>query len=101
MPSAFVFGIETQGNFIRKFPGPFKNPSAGDVIRTRELLRDRTLNPAPLTWLGNPCVSENWRVANAPQRSLIRFTYYLNFIGDEKTSFTDGLYGFLPGFGTG
>ncbi len=28
--------------------------SAGDGIRTRERLRDRALNPAPLTWLGNP-----------------------------------------------
>jgi hypothetical protein len=27
---------------------------AGDGIRTREHLRDRALNPAPLTWLGNP-----------------------------------------------
>jgi hypothetical protein len=27
---------------------------AGDGIRTRERLRDRALNPAPLTWLGNP-----------------------------------------------
>ncbi len=28
---------------------------SGDGIRTREHLRDRALNPAPLTWLGNPC----------------------------------------------
>ena len=28
--------------------------NAGDGIRTRERLRDRALNPAPLTWLGNP-----------------------------------------------
>jgi hypothetical protein len=28
--------------------------SAGDGIRTHEHLRDWTLNPAPLTWLGNP-----------------------------------------------
>lgn len=27
---------------------------AGDGIRTHEHLRDWTLNPAPLTWLGNP-----------------------------------------------
>ena len=27
---------------------------AGEGIRTLELLRDWTLNPAPLTWLGNP-----------------------------------------------
>src|SRR5690606_17758448 len=28
--------------------------NATDGIRTREHLRDRALNPAPLTWLGNP-----------------------------------------------
>jgi hypothetical protein len=27
---------------------------AGNGIRTHEHLRDWTLNPAPLTWLGNP-----------------------------------------------
>ncbi len=31
-----------------------QNGSAGKGIRTLELLRDWTLNPAPLTWLGNP-----------------------------------------------
>ncbi len=33
-----------------------QNGSAGKGIRTLELLRDWTLNPAPLTWLGNPRV---------------------------------------------
>ena len=28
--------------------------NAGDGIRTRERLRDKALNLAPLTWLGNP-----------------------------------------------
>ena len=31
-----------------------RRTNAGDGIRTREHLRDRALNPAPLTWLGNP-----------------------------------------------
>jgi hypothetical protein len=30
-----------------------KNLNARGAIRTHELLRDWTLNPAPLTWLGN------------------------------------------------
>lgn len=30
------------------------NLGAGNGIRTHEHLRDWTLNPAPLTWLGNP-----------------------------------------------
>jgi hypothetical protein len=34
----------------------YQNSSAGKGIRTLELLRDWTLNPAPLTWLGNPRV---------------------------------------------
>jgi hypothetical protein len=29
-------------------------PDAREGIRTPELLQDWTLNPAPLTWLGNP-----------------------------------------------
>jgi hypothetical protein len=33
-------------------PGCKQN--AGDGIRTRERLRDKALNLAPLTWLGNP-----------------------------------------------
>lgn len=33
-----------------------RSQDAGEGIRTLELLRDWTLNPAPLTWLGNPRV---------------------------------------------
>ena len=32
--------------------------SAGDGIRTHVLLRDGVLNPAPLTWLGDPRIWE-------------------------------------------
>ena len=43
---------------------PKRNFSAGDGIRTREHLRDRALNPAPLTWLGNP--RSKWVDENRP-----------------------------------
>ena len=46
--------------FVPKWRVPKSISSyAGDGIRTRERLRDRALNPAPLTWLGNPR-SEIW-----------------------------------------
>ena len=38
----------------------YKEKSAGEGIRTLELLQDWVLSPAPLTRLGNPC-TKTWR----------------------------------------
>ena len=59
--------VESRNPIFRRYcskrcKDPLKSPihskidiiNAGDGIRTRERLRDRALNPAPLTWLGNP-----------------------------------------------
>ncbi len=50
---------------------------AGEGIRTLELLQDWTLNPAPLTWLGNPRVHicrcrENYTCSPAAGRAPVR-----------------------------
>ncbi len=44
----------TQSKNLKESVPKINISSAGDGIRTREHLRDRALNPAPLTWLGNP-----------------------------------------------
>ena len=52
-----IFGTFMLAAFITTFARKYMrqtNLSAGNGIRTHEHLRDWTLNPAPLTWLGNP-----------------------------------------------
>ena len=43
--------------FYGKEKSQSRNDDAREGIRTPELLQDWTLNPAPLTWLGNPRAS--------------------------------------------
>ncbi len=55
-------------NLLRKYckTGTKNKKSAGEGIRTLELLQDWVLSPAPLTRLGNPC-TKTWRYdKNAP-----------------------------------
>lgn len=49
-----ISGIGNVYSYANRKDNYLINLGAGNGIRTHEHLRDWTLNPAPLTWLGNP-----------------------------------------------